>query len=315
MDGSDGNNPSNGGSPTSPPQQQQQQQRIHPGDSSRAVRAELEARRRATVERQRRYAPGAHEQIGRVTPPRAPTAWHWYVAYSAALGVTVRAPLLAYSAVYEQGQMRKDPRLRALLREGGDDEHGQGGFSPGEQESGGGEGWNDVAQYKASYTGEDTQQQQQQQSSWETYKQTTQQQQTPPPQQYGQSTQSQGSAGWGSSSSSSSSSSSGWDSSDFDDASPVAASAQNAGSAYGNNSSGSAWDRLRRQSQGASPQQQQQQQQRQPPPPPSSSGGWGDSGDGADRAAQDRAQTDFDQLVERDRQGQQGQGRSGWGDR
>ncbi|ATY66856.1 hypothetical protein A9K55_000764 [Cordyceps militaris] len=411
MDRSDGNNnttTSNGGGsntnhPTNAPQQQQQQQQRvpHPGDSSRAVRAELEAKRRATVEKQRRYAPLVREQMPRVmgdtapawyarlrllTPPmyariaevgvlglcvahdrplsdaeaRAVTEhvargadrmaviswalsgaalaltwrgrrtlrfpmwtpqvtppppgaylrlamWHGarYVAYSAALSFTLRAPLMAYSAVHEQQKMKEDPRLRGLR----DDEHAAAGDASQGDETWSGDG---AAAYTASLGTEDAQQQQQQQpsiqdaaqSGWDTYKQAEQKQTQ---QQYGQSTQSQSSAGWGSSSSSSYSQSpsttqqanAGWGSPDLDDGSPVASSAQN----------GSAWDRLRQHSHRA-PQQQQQQQQ---PPAQSTGGSWGDSGDGADRAAQEKAQRDFDELLERDRQG--GQARSGWSGR
>ncbi|TQV97455.1 hypothetical protein IF1G_03198 [Cordyceps javanica] len=419
MDGSDGNNAGGGSNryPNNPQQQQQQQQqqqaRVHPGESSRAVRAELEAKRRATAEKQRRYAPVAKEQMARVFGDTSPAwyarlrlltpslyariaeagvlglsvghdrplsdaearavaehttagadrmaliswglsgaallltwrgrrtlrfpmwtpqvahpppgaylrmaMWHGarYVAYSAALSFTVRAPLMAYNAVYEQQQMRDDPRLRWLR---GDEQASSGA------QNGDGSGWNDEGSAYRDDTQQQQQQQQQQQatqeatqSGWDSYYKQAGQQPQQPQQQYGQSTRSQESAGWGSSYSQSPSSStqlpsSAWDSADVDDASPIASSAQN--TPYGSTGGGgSTWERLRQQSQRGSQQQQQQQRSPPPPPPPQSTGGnWGDSGDGADRAAQEKAQRDFDELVERDRQGQ-GQGRSGWGGR
>ncbi|KAJ4158646.1 uncharacterized protein LMH87_009162 [Akanthomyces muscarius] len=271
-------------------------------------------------------------------PPRGAilrkTMWHGarYIAYSVATSVTLQAPLMAYNVMYEKQQMAVDERLRQLVR----DE--EGNYMGRKKEA---EDWSSNS--FGSGGGDDAQQQQQQQSiqeaaqtGWDTYKQSEQQQQQQQ-QQYGQRMQSQASnAGWGSSGGGSSGnygqsssvpsqqSSSGWDSADIDDASPVAGSApSDSPSPYGNaGGSGSTWDRLRQQSQRASPQQQQQQQQRwggqqsqgQQQQQPGGQLSWGDAGDGADRAAQDKAQREFDQLVDRDRSGE-GQARSGWSGR
>ncbi|KAM3533805.1 hypothetical protein MY4038_002905 [Beauveria bassiana] len=420
MDGSNSNNPSNGGgggggggdasnAPTQQPPPPLRTPPPHPGDSSRAVRAELEAQRRANIEKQRHYWPLVKQQIERVfgdtqpawyarlrlftpamyaavagnrvlglsmqrdrllsdaearaltehaarssdrialmdwaltgvaayftwrgrrtlrfplwTPqlvvPPPPGAylrmamWHGarYVAYSAALTVTVKTPLMALNLMREARQIRADERLRGLRDDGQDSAAG------GEWGKAGAAWESESSAYSVSAGGEDAQQQQQQrqrqrqrqsiqeaaQSGWDTSKQT---EQSPPlqqqqPRQYGQIAQSQGSAGWGSSygqSPSPSSSSAGWDSDDFDDASPVAASAQ-LSSRSGNSASGSTWERLRQQAR-ADPQQRQQQPQQVQPQVQQQH--WGDAGDGADRAAQEKAQRDFDRLVERDRQG------------
>ncbi|KAM3501592.1 hypothetical protein MY11210_009328 [Beauveria gryllotalpidicola] len=368
MDGSNGNNTSNDEAAAAASNTPTQQPRTpHPGDSSRAVRAELEAQRRASVEKQRRYLPHVKQQLERVygdprppwyarlrlltpavyrhvagnrvlglcmvkdrlvsdaearavtehaarscnrmalihwgltgaaaylawrgrrtlrfpmwTPQIVPpppgaylrkTMWHAarYVAYSAVLTLTINSPLMALNLRYERLQVLADERLRD-----GQDSAGEWGKAGADWDS-------QSSAYKASAGGEDAQQQQQR--------------------QYGQGAQPQGSAGWGSSysqSPSSFSSSAGWDSDDFDDASPVATSAQNS-SRSGINAAGSTWERLRQQARG-DPQQQQQQQQQQVQPQAQQQH-WGDAGDGADRAAQEKAQRDFDRLVERDRQG------------
>ncbi|KGQ04466.1 hypothetical protein BBAD15_g10285 [Beauveria bassiana D1-5] len=415
MDGSNSNNPSNGGggggggdASNAPTQQQPPPLRTppppHPGDSSRAVRAELEAQRRANIEKQRHYWPLVQQQIERVfgdtqpawyarlrlftpamyaavaanrvlglsiqrdrllsdtearaltehaarssdrialmdwsltgvaayftwrgrrtlwTPqlvvPPPPGAylrmamWHGarYVAYSAALTVTVKTPLMALNLMREARQIRADERLRGLRDDGQDSAAG------GEWGKAGAAWESESSAYSVSPGREDAQQRQRQrqrqrqsiqeaaQSGWDTSRQT---EQSPPlqqqqPRQYGQIPQSQGSAGWGSSygqSPSSSSSSAGWDSDDFDDASPVAASAQLSSRSGNSASSGSTWERLRQQAR-ADPQQRQQQQQQVQPQVQQQH--WGDAGDGADRAAQEKAQRDFDRLVERDRQG------------
>ncbi|KAM3450255.1 hypothetical protein MY3296_006258 [Beauveria thailandica] len=411
MDGSNGNNPSNGGGATSNAPTQQPRTPLHPGDTSRAVRAELEAQRRAKVEKQRYYWPLVKQQIERVfgdtqpawyarlrlfTPAMYAAAagnrvlglslqkdrllsdaearaltehaarssdrvalidwgltgvaayftwrgrrtlrfpmwtpqvvlpppgsylrmamWHGarYVAYSAALSVTVKGPLVAFNLMREARLTMADERLRGLLDEQ-DSTAGEWGKA--------GVAWDaESSSYRALAGGEDAQQQRQRQSiqeaaqsGWNTSKQTEQSPPPPPPpqqqqpRQYGQNAQSQGSAGWGSSysqSPSSSSSSAGWGSDDFDDASPVAAFAQNS-SRSGNSAAGSTWERLRQQArydpqQRQQQQYQQQQQQQQQVQPQVQEQHWGDAGDGADRAAQEKAQRDFDRLVERDRQG------------
>ncbi|KAM3506230.1 hypothetical protein MY10362_002498 [Beauveria mimosiformis] len=241
------------------------------------------------------------------------TMWHGarYVAYLLALTVTVKAPLVSLNLMSEARQTFADERLRGVLgrQDGQDSAAGEWGKAGAARDS-------ESSSYRASAGGEDAQQQRQRQSiqeaaqsGWNTSKQTEQSPPlpTPPPQQqqqprqYGQSAQSQGNASWGSSysqSPSSSSSSAGWGSDDFDDASPVAASAQNS-SRSGNSAAGSTWERLRQQAR-SGPQQRQQQQQVQPHVQQQH---WGDAGDGADRAAQEQAQRDFDRLVERDRQG------------
>ncbi|OAA46480.1 hypothetical protein BBO_03035 [Beauveria brongniartii RCEF 3172] len=406
MDGSNGNNPSNGAAAAAASNAPTQQPRTppRPGDSSRAVRAELEAQLRAKVEKQRHYWPLVKQQVERVfgdtqpawyarlrlftpamyaaaagnrvlglsmqkdrllsdaearaltehaarssdrlalidwgltgvaayftwrgrrtlrfpmwTPQVVPpppgsylrmAMWHGarYVAYSAALTVTVKAPLMSLNLMREARQTIADERLRGVL-DGQDSAAGEWGKA--------GAAWDsDISSYRASAGGEDAQQQRQRQSiqeaaqsGWNTSKQTEQSPPLPPqqqqqPRQYGQSAQSQGNAGWGSSysqSPSSSSSSAGWGSDDFDDASPVAASAQNS-SRSSNSTAGSTWERLRQHAR-SDPQQRQQQQQQQQVQPQVQQQHWGDAGDGADRAAQEKAQRDFDRLVERDRQG------------
>lgn len=257
-----------------------------------------------------------------VTPP-PPNAYlrraMWfggrYVAYSMAFSVTLQPPLLMYNIMYERQQMAADFRLRGLVDENGHFGH----LKPGADPMGGPQ----MPLRERRATGDDAEQQQQYQqqesiqesaqSGWETYKQVQQQQQQQ------QSPPSQTSAGWDSQQSSKP----GWDSDDVDDASPVASS-QNDSSYSGG---GSAWDRLRQKSQAPTPQAQQQQRQRQQQQQSQQSqawgsqqsqqskeGGWGDAGDGVDRVAQDKAQREFDQMLDRERQGDS-QGRSGWSGR
>lgn len=389
MDGAGGNggNASPGGS--SNPQQQQQLQST-PADRSRAVRAELELKRREGAERRRYFQPLVRQQIVRVFGDIKP-AWHarlmlmtpanyaalaefsllglaidhnellpddsaqvvaehiakgadraslitvgiggiagyyaWrgrrsfrfpfyspksvssvrqvqaavhvarYTAYFVCVSLAIKAPLMGLNFTYTKSQIKKDPRLNWFQSGHDPEETQQVGM-----DGAGMDGYNNGGSYQNQLGGDSSvsQQKQQQQQSiveaaqpgWDNYKQAS----LPPAQQQ----QSRG--GWG-------------DISDFDDASPIAYSQPQNDKAYNdkayndNGGGGSSWDRLRRQSQGAPQQQPLQQSSGQQSGP----GGWGDSGDGVDRVAQEKAQNEFDRLVERDRHGE-GQDRS-WGSR
>ncbi|KAJ2971773.1 hypothetical protein NQ176_g7534 [Zarea fungicola] len=206
--------------------------------------------------------------------------------------LAIKGPLMGLNFTYTKSQIQKDPRLNSL-QSGHDPEEAQ---QAGMMDGAGMDGYNNGGSYQNQLGGDASvsQKQQQQQSiveaaqpGWDNYKQAS----LP-------AAQPQQSRGWG-------------DISDFDDASPVAYSQPQNDKAYNDSdAAGSSWDRLRSQSQGA-PQQQQQQPLQQYSGQQSGRGAWGDSVDGVDRAAQEKAQDEFDRLVERDRHGG-GQDRS-WG--
>ncbi|KAK1241370.1 hypothetical protein MKX08_001344 [Trichoderma sp. CBMAI-0020] len=240
--------------------------------------------------------------------------WHSarFAAYYGTLWVLGEPVFQGANFMRQRREMEADPRLRALLHDGGAQGATLLGGNPEAREQIR-DDWESAAQYEnANQQYRDPEPEQKApaaptQSAWTSYRSPTTPSAQPQPQQQ---------------------QSDAWDSSftdDFDDASPVAPAARNSPGAS-NNSSGSAWDRIRQQAQ-----YQPSQQGRKTWEKPQSGGGWGSeaesgaqyqgsapresfsfsSADEEKSLAKGQAQREFDRLLEREREGQ-GQERSSW---
>ncbi|KAL7900174.1 hypothetical protein HDV63DRAFT_370552 [Trichoderma sp. SZMC 28014] len=241
--------------------------------------------------------------------------WHSarFAAYYGTLWVLGEPVFQGANFMRQRREMEADPRLRALLHNGGAQGATLLGGNPEAREQIS-DAWESAAQYENTnqrYRDPEPEQKAPDvptQSAWTSYRSPT----TPPPQPQQQQQRSDA-----------------WDSSftdDFDDASPVAPAARNS-SDGSNNSSGSAWDRIRQQAQ----YQPSAQQDRKTWEKPQSGGGWGSeaesgaqyqgaapresysfsSADEEKNLAKGQAQREFDRLLEREREGQS-QERSSW---
>ncbi|EHK49854.1 uncharacterized protein TrAtP1_007702 [Trichoderma atroviride] len=240
--------------------------------------------------------------------------WHSarFAAYYGTLWVLGEPVFQGANFMRQRREMEADPRLRALLHDGGAQGATLLGGNPEAREQIRDE-WESAAQYENTnqqYRDAESEQKAPAaptQSAWTSYRSPATPSAQPQPQQQ---------------------QSDAWDSSftdDFDDASPVAPAARNRSDAS-NNSSGSAWDRIRQQAQ-----YQPSQQNRKTWEKPQSGGGWGSeaesgaqyqgsapresysfsSADEEKNLAKGQAQQEFDRLLEREREGQ-GQERSSW---
>lgn len=240
--------------------------------------------------------------------------WHSarFAAYYGTLWVLGEPVFQGANFMRQRREMEADPRLRALLHDGGAQGATLLGGNPEAREQIS-DAWESAAQYENTnqqYRDPEPEQKAQAaptQSSWTSYR-------TPATSSSQQQQQQQRSDAWDSSFTD-----------DFDDASPVAPAARNSSDAS-NNSSGSAWDRIRQQAQ-----YQPSQQGRKTWEKPQSGGGWESeaesgaqyqgaapresysfsSADEEKSLAKGQAQQEFDRLLEREREGQ-GQERSSW---